>query len=257
MRLTLSLSLLVVLSPFALAQTTQSEIAAKLVHQPMFLRGLWKSDSLWFDANGRLVGSSETTSPLLSSIDIEKVELTSGRLLLKGKRMALVYHGEDSGLFDPKENVKIEIDSPTNGDFEFPLGVIFAKALADLAPAAPDFWQSWMLHGYVKQDDHTHRIEDPKVAKIGGGVTPPRPKSTPEPHFTKLAREAIVSGSVLVYLQVEADGKPSHLRIVRPLGLGLDENAIEAVSRWKFEPAKEGGVPVRVEMNVDVNFQIF
>ena len=95
------------------------------------------------------------------------------------------------------------------------------------------------------------------VRRIGGGVSPPVVLFAPEPEFSEEARKAKVAGNVLVYLQVDATGKPTHVRVLRGIGLGLDEKAMEAVRQYKFKPAMENGKPVIVEMNVEVNFQIF
>jgi len=45
--------------------------------------------------------------------------------------------------------------------------------------------------------------------------------------------------------------------VARPLGMGLDEKAIEAVRTWRFEPAKKDGQPVPVQMNVEVSFRLY
>jgi len=95
------------------------------------------------------------------------------------------------------------------------------------------------------------------VRRIGGGVSQPVPLYTPEPEFSEEARKAKVSGIVIVYLQVDPTGHPTHVHVIRGLGLGLDEKAVEAVRQYKFKPAMENGHPVTVEMNVEVNFQIF
>ena len=93
--------------------------------------------------------------------------------------------------------------------------------------------------------------------RIGGGVSAPVALYTPEPEFSEEARKAKVAGNVLVYLQVDTNGKPVNVRILRGIGMGLDEKALEAVRQYKFKPAMENGHPVRVEMNIEVNFQIF
>ena len=95
------------------------------------------------------------------------------------------------------------------------------------------------------------------VRHIGGGVSPPVVLFAPEPEFSEEARKAKVAGNVLVYLQVDASGHPTHVRVLKGIGLGLDEKAMEAVRQYKFKPAMENGHPVVVEMNVEVNFQIF
>jgi len=95
------------------------------------------------------------------------------------------------------------------------------------------------------------------LRRIGGGVSAPILIHEVEPEFSEEARKAKAQGNVLVNLWVGADGVPSHVRVVRGVGMGLDEKAIEAVKQYKFKPAMESGKPVTVELNVEVNFQIF
>ena len=90
-----------------------------------------------------------------------------------------------------------------------------------------------------------------------GSVSAPVVLYQPEPEFSEEARKAKVAGNVLVYLQVDNTGHPQHVRVIRGIGLGLDEKAVEAVRQYKFKPAMKNGQPVTVEMNVEVNFQIF
>jgi protein TonB len=52
------------------------------------------------------------------------------------------------------------------------------------------------------------------------------------------------------------DGKASDIKVVRSLGLGLDEKAIEAVEKWKFKPGMKNGVPVAVMATIEVNFRL-
>lgn len=62
---------------------------------------------------------------------------------------------------------------------------------------------------------------------------------------------------MLVNRSLEANGNPSHVHVLRGVGMGLDEKAVAAVRQYKFKPAMENGRPVLVELNVEVNFQIF
>jgi protein TonB len=93
--------------------------------------------------------------------------------------------------------------------------------------------------------------------RIGGGVSAPVLIFQVEPEFSEEARKAKVAGNVLVNLWVDTNGNPSHVRVIRGVGMGLDEKAVEAVRQYKFKPAMENGKPVLVELNVEVNFQIF
>ncbi len=95
------------------------------------------------------------------------------------------------------------------------------------------------------------------VYKIGGGVSAPVVIYSVEPEFSEEARKAKVAGNVLVAIIVDANGHPQNVRVIRGIGMGLDEKAVEAVRQYRFKPAMMGGKPVAVEVNFDVNFQIF
>jgi protein TonB len=91
---------------------------------------------------------------------------------------------------------------------------------------------------------------------IGGGVSKPVVLYAPDAEFSEEARKAKFSGNVEVYLIVDEAGAPSHIRVVRGVGMGLDDKAIEAVRQYKFKPAMKDGKPVKVPLYIDVNFQI-
>ena len=61
----------------------------------------------------------------------------------------------------------------------------------------------------------------------------------------------------MLYLVVGPDGKPRDIRVLRTLGLGLDEKSIEAVRTWRFEPAMKDGKPVAVQISVEVEFHLY
>lgn len=95
------------------------------------------------------------------------------------------------------------------------------------------------------------------VFQIGGDVSAPTLIYQPDPDYSEEARKAKFQGEVLVNLVVDAQGRPTRIKVLRHLGMGLDEKAVEAVQKYKFKPAMKGGKPVPVELNVSVNFQIF
>jgi periplasmic protein TonB len=93
--------------------------------------------------------------------------------------------------------------------------------------------------------------------RIGGGVSAPVVIYSVDPEFSEEARKAKAAGNVMVNLWVDEKGIPMHVRVVRGIGMGLDEKAAEAVKQYRFKPAMENGKPVMVEMNVEVTFHIF
>ena len=96
------------------------------------------------------------------------------------------------------------------------------------------------------------------VYRLGDiGVTPPVAKFTPEPDFSEEARKAKYQGTVTLSAIIGPDGRPRNLKVVRSLGMGLDEKALEKVRTWLFEPGKRNGQPVSVAMTLEVDFRLF
>ncbi len=96
------------------------------------------------------------------------------------------------------------------------------------------------------------------IYKLGDiGVTAPVAKFTPEPDFSEEARKAKYQGTVVLAAIIGPDGRPRNIHVVRSLGMGLDEKAIERVRTWLFEPGKKNGTPVAVTMNLEVDFRLF
>jgi periplasmic protein TonB len=95
------------------------------------------------------------------------------------------------------------------------------------------------------------------VMHLGGGVSAPTLIYSPDPEFSDEARRAKYQGICLVGLIVDSQGNPQQVHIVRPLGMGLDEKALEAVRQYKFKPAMFKGRAVPVEINIEVNFRIY
>jgi len=96
-----------------------------------------------------------------------------------------------------------------------------------------------------------------EVLKVGGAVLPPKLIHHPNPKYSKEARNAKFQGVCVLWLVVGTDGKPHDIRVKRTLGLGLDEEAIKAVKKWTFEPARKDGQPVAVQINVEVSFKLY
>jgi periplasmic protein TonB len=92
---------------------------------------------------------------------------------------------------------------------------------------------------------------------VGGGVSAPQLVFAPDPEFSDEARRAKYQGVCVVSLIVDAQGNPQRVQVVRHLGMGLDEKAVEAVRQYKFKPATLQGKPVPVEVNIEVNFRIY
>jgi len=93
---------------------------------------------------------------------------------------------------------------------------------------------------------------------VGGGVTPPVLIHQVDPQYTYEAQQAKFQGTCMVSIIVDVNGMPQNARVVVPLGMGLDEEALKAVKKFRFKPAmKDGKTAVPVMITVQVNFRLY
>ena len=88
------------------------------------------------------------------------------------------------------------------------------------------------------------------------GFSPPVPIYKPAPEYTDEAKKAKWQGSVILAVLVDETGKVTEVSVVRSLGVGLDQKAIEAVRQWLFKPGTKDGKPVPVHANIEMNFRL-
>jgi TonB family protein len=184
--------------------------------------------------------------------------------------------------------VQIEADlgmhSPSAERADAALSRIFLTAQDALANMVPDYWNSCVSAGLKGTNAECLFSDDiqavPGVALsditqtvgptskewhlplgplflVGNGVSPPRTISNPDPEFSESARQIKFQGVTTLGLVVNSDGRPMRIRILSPLGCGLDAKAVKAVQGWKFNPAEKDGRPVAVEIAVEVNFHLY
>ncbi|NNE58322.1 MAG: energy transducer TonB [Hellea sp.] len=91
---------------------------------------------------------------------------------------------------------------------------------------------------------------------VGGDVAAPKAISKPKPSYTEIARKARVQGVVIVQAIIDKNGNVTSVKVLKGLPMGLDENAVNTVKQWKFEPATLNGKPVEVYYNLTVNFTL-
>ncbi|MGA2271970.1 MAG: energy transducer TonB [Bryobacteraceae bacterium] len=92
--------------------------------------------------------------------------------------------------------------------------------------------------------------------RVGNGVSAPVLLFKKEPEYSEEARKAKYQGTVVLAIEVDPSGRAVNPRVVRSLGLGLDEKALEAVRQWKFKPGYKDGKPVTVAATIEVNFRL-
>jgi TonB family protein len=117
--------------------------------------------------------------------------------------------------------------------------------------------EPWQLYYKSVEQRTMFRPADPAVLRENQVDTKARLLSAVQPKSNEYAQNNGVAGPALYHVVLGADGKPQAIAIGRPIGFGLDENAIDAIRTAKFEPAMKSGKPVPVVLDVSVQFRIF
>ncbi|MGA7522843.1 MAG: energy transducer TonB [Acidobacteriaceae bacterium] len=135
------------------------------------------------------------------------------------------------------------------------LNRIFAPELdAKMIAEMPDYWQ------YFFQAQNSHKMLEPTDAKIvrpGPGVNGPHLVAHVTPGSNDYAQKADVAGVASYMVILGADGRPAAVAVYRPIGFGLDENAVAAIENAKFTPAVKDGKAVMSVIDLAVNFRIY
>jgi TonB family protein len=226
----------------------------------------------------------------------EKISITGRRIFILFGKNGLVLlefkrlKGGGSPPLSPSIKTEINLDQPVNSaeQARAVLSRVFAMNTAGLFDSLPDFWRRF-LAGHLRYDsslkqdeefywnDHLEErlipvqstepaaksgpadeeIEKP-VFHVGKDdqVKAPEPKFTPAPEYSAIAQYEKYQGIVLMNVVVGSDGSVHNVRLLRPLGMGLDEIARDTVRTWRFRPATHNKESVAVEMNIEAAFNI-
>jgi protein TonB len=102
------------------------------------------------------------------------------------------------------------------------------------------------------------------IYKVGGDVKPPMPLNKVDAHFPKELQTAIKKQHLpesetvsVVSLLVDTDGNPQNFCVQKPGGYGMDEEAIKAAAKYRFQPATKDGKPVPVRTTLEVRFRLY
>jgi TonB family protein len=269
------------------AQATEIKEQLKAEYQNKVLtqRHFYQGSKLQFDSNGQVMGDA-TLGPWTvdAQLNIKGIHLHDRLLQQKGQRVQLVLDpktkqmknviGMSSGdplskefrqfgsktwrKFEKSANVEVDLSLVSTPQDEkevaSAVNTVFLSPEDDLADFVPDSWKSFVSKREGKSP--TPKVPD-SVYKVGHGVSAPRAVYAPDPECSGPARVSGFQGTLVLWLIVTPEGSTRDIRLAKPLGLGLDENAVETVSTWKFEPAPSDGIPVAVQINVEVTFRLY
>jgi TonB family protein len=279
-----ALTLLATMLPSPLARASDGvadQLKADYLDKVLTLRHSYGGGRLIFQSDGSPTGSAVPGPWTVDGqILVQGINLHGRRLQIRGRRICLVFDGKgkpfrdvldwlaESQIADREKQekafrertVKIEIElsaeNPDAAQVSTAMNAVFLASGESLRDVVPEFWRDY-FYQLDGQPRRARSAGDPVFLVKKGDVSVPRGTYMPNPEFSDEARIAKYQGTMLVSLVVDPSGTARDVAIVRPLGLGLDEHAIERVSSWKFEPATKDGTAVPVKIMVEVSFHLY
>jgi len=135
------------------------------------------------------------------------------------------------------------------------LDKIFAPGLDDkLRTQMPEFWQLYYQAQAAGVDYHPR---DPNVLRSSAVDQQARLTSSITPDSNEFAQASGIAGRALYRAVIGPDGKVGEIAVVRPIGFGLDENAVAAIRKASFQPGRKSGQPVAETLDLTVLFRIY
>jgi TonB family protein len=215
------------------------------------------------------LGASPTEDPLSAS---DKVRITPKKKVLK-----ITIQRADVAKPKKDKRAKDDVPGPVQGSQSAPalessegpamtqeranqmlrdaLDRVFSPGLDDkMVSSMPDFWQVYYKATAAKS---AYKPADPSVHRQSTVDQKARLLTIFQPDSNDFAQKAGVAGVALYHVVVGADGKPAEIAVGRPIGFGLDENAVAAIRKAAFAPAMKDGKPVPVLLDLLVQFRIY
>jgi len=252
-------------APTAVESTDADLDAAQLmIGRALFLRGSYLANDLSYEATGQVTGTQKSGDWTLSAVDVKKAERRSpGEIELDGVRVAIRYN-MDNHQFErhPQNDTNMKIivaDAGTPQAVTATLDAIFAQGIDPrLQRSTPSSWQHYFNPDLAwPQDALTgQQVYVPNAPNQPNEVIPATATHKTDAKMTGPAEKDKVHGPLQLRMVVDTQGVPQRIAVVRPLGYGLDERAVEAVATWRFTPAMRQGQPVASAILLNYNFEI-
>jgi TonB family protein len=170
-------------------------------------------------------------------------------LIAAHERKSLLYLADDNGRpIDIGRTFPLNEFEPTEPGFDQPVWEwVSAHVSKRLAQRIQD-----------EQQAHSATAPDPleSVPPMPHGTTPPKLIHAVDAHFSDAGLQHSINGICVLAMVIDIDGTPKRIQVIRPLGYGMDEEAIRAVTQYRFKPAMLDGKDVPVKISIEVAFHL-
>jgi len=275
-------------STHSLAQADQlHSLRDAYQNKPLVLRGFYSGDVLHYDSSGSPVGSPTTGDWTTDGIvQLDSITIADNHLSASGNRLIVISYDNVFQFFvnhklgrDQKPpRLAIEIDLLPSGASEQEAAIAFSKIFLtsqdSFRDLVPEYWKYCVQDALSDSDEHCHFAKEfmaipgfalgerhglwdglPKnpVTIMRPGFSPARLVSLDRGCLTDSARNVKYRGVVDFVLVIDSEGRPSNVRILAPVGFGIDARAARALESSKWKPAEISGRPTAIVLTTQVD----
>ena len=258
---------------FTQANNLEKRLKVDYEGKVVTLRNSYSGDRLRFNSAGELIkGGRPGCWGLTGKVKLQKIRLGPGRLEMQGHRLVVGDKGLPPELRKGRE-IRIEIElqeeTPNEEAFKQVLSKIFLMGDRELAVLPPPSKPSHPGGEPAERLAPVGPVPESEsgIYRIGGDVSAPVclygchsscAAYAACAEYSEEARAEKCEGIVVLHVILDPDGRvvPESIRIAKAAGMGLDEQAVEVVRKWRFKPAERLGKPVSVQFSVEINFRI-
>jgi TonB family protein len=239
----------------AQSDALEKQVVAALRGKILTLKTFRKNGRVELDGAGQIKNKGETGPwTIYSRFVVTKIELSDSRLRVGGPRIIHYRDPVQKQIVGARSDMNIDVDIDiTQGASAADISAAIARTFAGaegLAPYVPEYWRPY-VEG--KSESLTCAPATTTV-RIGGNVAAANLLTQVRPRYPEEAKRFLVQGVVVLQALITETGDVGRLLIIEPVGAGLDENAVEAVSQWKYKPTLLNGAPVCVVTTITVNY---
>lgn len=229
----------------------------------LIVRSFYRGKVLCYDGQGKLLkGGPEGPWTVSGMVEIKRVRIRQHILEIQADRILLYYDQERKKLRGLRGDSLVIEATLEQGPYSIEsirpiLTKIFLSPSEQLADVVPDYWKQFCAEE-ADPTQRSRRVDDVAAEARAQflDVKPPILLRKREPPYSEEARRARLQGALVLYVVVDARGDVSEVRVVRPLGLGLDEEAVRTIRKWKFKPATRSGAPIAARILVEISFRL-
>jgi TonB family protein len=280
--------LIVFVAAYAYADTKDLEtiFRTELSHKVVLLRGFYKGDFLKYDPAGQPEFKTESGPwTLYGQIEVSNIKVNQDKLRIEGNRIFVAWPQDDSGAGHMKQlrspdRVRIEVTLDSNHQDEHTirqlLDRVFVNSRDNLAQLVPEHWRQFLARDATRIQDvgsmqtikNAARAESSgepnampiakgaRSIRINQGISETNILKKVQPEYPPLAKAARLDGDLLFTVVIDKEGALRDISVAKPLGLGMEESALQAVKQWKYRPYTVNGQPIEVETLITVRYTL-